>query len=251
MKRGWCASVEQSVFLKNIGYDFIELQLAPLFVDGAFQKEKLSKSVLPTEAFNLLFPFDMRLTGETPMIERAKDYLDKAAEILHFAKAKVVVFGSGWARNVPNNFEFKRAESQYIDSLNLIADALKDTGCICVIEPLNKKESNIVNSVDEGVHYAKILNRPEIKVLADFYHMDEEAEPYDTLKRNIEWLYHIHLADSGRKNPGSGVYPYEEFMRYLKEVKYQHRLSVECIANSESDMQQSFLFLNEAYANRP
>ena len=73
-----------------------------------------------------------------------------------------------------------------------------------VIEPLNRAESNIANSVAEGVRFAEAVSRPEVKVLADFYHMDEENEPLDELVVNAGWLAHVHLADTGRMSPGTG-----------------------------------------------
>ncbi|MFP3711872.1 TIM barrel protein, partial [Paraburkholderia sp. SIMBA_009] len=78
-------------------------------------------------------------------------------------------------------------------------------------EPLNRKESNLVNSVADGARLAKALNRPEVRGLADFYHMDEEAEPLDALREHCAWLAHIHLADTGRLNPGTGSYDYATF----------------------------------------
>jgi hypothetical protein len=63
-----------------------------------------------------------------------------------------------------------------------------------VIEPLNRTEFNLVNSVEEGVHFAAQINRKQIRVLADFYHMDEESEPLDTLLEHGLWLAHIHVA---------------------------------------------------------
>ena len=73
-------------------------------------------------------------------------------------------------------------------SVVLVCGRLEGTRTTLAIEPLNRKESNIINSVAEGVRFARQVNRPEIRVLADFYHIDEEREPLDTLKTNGEWL---------------------------------------------------------------
>jgi sugar phosphate isomerase/epimerase len=109
---------------------------------------------------------------------------------------------------------------------------------------LNRKESNIVNSVGEGVRFAKAVNRPEIRVLADIYHMDEENEPLSEVATHIEWLSHIHLADTGRFNPGTGSYDYDTFFGYLKTANYRGMLSAECtVKNPEADMRQSLAFL--------
>src|SRR5271166_4007443 len=179
-------------------------------------------------------------------IRRVKSYLGRAAELLACAQSKIVVFGSGRARNVPDGFDREKAEAQFIDSLLWSADALKGSDTTLVIEPLNRKESNIVNSVGEGVRFAKAVNRPEIRVLADIYHMDEENEPLSEVAIHVEWLSHIHLADTGRFNPGTGSYDYDSFFGYLKAANYRGMLSVECtVKNPEADMRLSLGFLRQ------
>ena len=67
-----------------------------------------------------------------------------------------------------------------------------------------------------------------IRVLADFYHMDEEAEPLQQISQHAAWLAHIHVADSGRLAPGTGHYPYVTFAEELRQIGYAGLISVEC-----------------------
>ena len=80
----------------------------------------------------------------------------------------------------------------------------------------------------EGVALAKAVDRSSIRVLADLYHMQEDAEPTDTVVEHAAWLTHIHVADSGRLAPGTGSYPYAAFFGYLKSTGYRGRIAVEC-----------------------
>jgi sugar phosphate isomerase/epimerase len=248
MKLGWCGPIENAALIASAGFDFIEVPLAPLGLENrtrlAAAKIAIAASPLPTWAFNMFLPRDLRVVGTDIDVGRVKSYLGRAAELLAYAKSKIVVFGSGWSRNVPEGFARDKAEAQFIDLLHWSAEALQGSETTLVIEPLNRKESNIVNSVGEGARFAKAVNRPEIRVLADFYHMDEEDEPLSEIATHIEWLSHIHLADTGRFNPGTGNYDYETFFGYLKTANYRGMLSAECTAkNPEVDMRQSLAFL--------
>lgn len=248
MKIGWCEGLPNAALLKEIGYDFIELPLAPLGLEDretfAASKQAVRHSPLATSAFNVFFPKDIRVVGPEVDVARVRSYLGRAAELLSEARAQVAVLGSGWARNVPDDWERSRAEDQWSEALSWCADALEGTGVTLVIEPLNRKESNIVNSVAEGVRFAERINRPEIRVLADFYHMDVEQEPLETLKANAQWLAHVHLADTGRRNPGTGSYDYDRFFGYLKEIGYTGMISSECKAERlEADARHSLDFL--------
>jgi sugar phosphate isomerase/epimerase len=87
----------------------------------------------------------------------------------------------------------------------------------------------MINSIAEAVYFAQKINHRSIQVLADFYHMDEEREPLTELIRHGAYLKHVHLADTGRRQPGTGLYPYPEFARCLKEAKYNGRICIEAV----------------------
>lgn len=251
MRLGWVATADQSVRLREIGYDYIEMHLAPFGLEDAASlsnaKQRTCDLALPCEVLSLMFPRDLRLVGDAPMLDRARRYLGFATELMVHLRAEIVVYGSGWVRNLPSGFDAGRREQQYIESLNLIADCLAGSGAVCAIEPLNRKESDIANSVDEAVHYASLVNRREIKVLADFFHMQEEREPIETVVRNAKWLSHVHVADTGRRNPGSGTYPYASFAAQLRLAGYDRRVTTECVANDERHMRESYLFLRRTF----
>ena len=246
MKIGWCAALGDAGLVRDAGYDYIELPLAAQdFTPGA-----RIESPLPVGAFNYFFPRDMRIVG--PDVDDAKldNYLGRAAEIMASVNAKAAVMGSAWARNVPDGFDRARAEDQIVHALDRIADHLKGTGVTLAIEPLYRQESNIINSVAEGVAFAKRVNRPEIRMLADFFHMDEEHEPLETLRENRDWVVHIHLADTGRRNPGTGRYDYDGFFKILKETGYAGMMSAECkITDPAADMRHSHAFLRRHWPN--
>lgn len=234
--------------MRDVALDFVEVALAPLGIEDAAgfadAKRAIVRSALPTLAFNSFLPQDLRVVGPEADIPRFKAYLARAAELLAHGGARIVVYGSGWARNVPESYERARGEAQFIESLRLSAGALAGTGTTLVIEPLNRSESNIANSIAEGVYFAEAVGRPEVKVLADFYHMDQEDEPLEELVACRAWLCHIHLADAGRMSPGTGSCPYDRFFANLKAAGYTGLISAECGVNDrEADMRASLAFL--------
>ena len=255
MKLGWCSPLEEADLIKETGYDFIEVPLAPLGLEDratfAASRRAVLNSPLPTLAFNVLFPRDFKVVGPSVDVHRIRNYLARAAELLADAQAHVIVFGSGWARNIPENWSRPRGEDQFLQTLSWCADALKGTGITLAIEPLNRKETNLVNSVEEGARYARQINRPEIRLLADFYHMDEEQEPLETLRTHGEWLVHIHVADSGRKNPGTGTYNYERFFDHLEAISYAGTISAECtVTHPTVELPYSLSFLRRGLLDR-
>ena len=100
---------------------------------------------------------------------------------------------------------------------------------LIVLEPLNKGECNIINSVAEGMEYVRAVNNPAFQCLVDSYHFWLEDEPLENLRRAMPSIKHVHLADKeGRVAPGlSGKADYRPFFRVLKQGGYDSTISFE------------------------
>lgn len=230
---GCCCSIEQAQLARAAGFDYIECTVVSLLPDAnetlfAPVLEKYQRAPLPVRACNVFLPGDLKVVGPDVDRLRVESYVRTALRRVRLIGASVVVFGSGKARWVPDDFARSTAETQLVHFLQFVADVATTHAITVVIEPLNRQESNILNSVVEGVALAQQVKRPSIRVLADFYHMDEEKEPLRHLLDCKDWLSHIHVADTGRGAPGSGVYPYPEFVDLLRQAHYDGMVSIEC-----------------------
>mgnify|MGYP001019206367 CR=1 FL=1 len=158
-----------------------------------------------------------------PAAQRSRSASEYAAPAKEFLRK--IVDG---ARAVPADYPRVKAWMQLVRFLNLCADAAEDQGLTIAIEPLNRAESNIINTYLEGVQLARDVDRRGVRVLADIYHMMQDDEPLEDLLQAPEWLAHVHLADTGRRHPGSGVYPLPELLALLREIDYRGAASIEC-----------------------
>jgi sugar phosphate isomerase/epimerase len=141
---------------------------------------------------------------------------------------EIVVFGSGGARKAPDGFPMDEAREQFIEVVTLAGQIAGTYGITIAIEPLNVGETNIINSVKEGMEIVAAADHPFVKLLADLYHIDEEKEPIQHVIDAGDDLVHTHTADTGRYYPGSGNYPHKEFFGALRSIGYDDRMTVEC-----------------------
>ncbi|CAH1195306.1 5-keto-L-gluconate epimerase [Paenibacillus allorhizoplanae] len=249
---GWCSGIQEAERLKQLGFDYIECALVALNLedeaDFAAKLPMYLNSPLPVQAFSIFFPGDLKVVGPEADEERIRRYIHKAASALNKIGATTAVLGSGKARQIPDGWDRNRAEQQLLQLLTRIGDEFEGTGVTLAIEPLNQKESNIVNTVSDAVMLAKQVSLPTIRVLADFYHMDEEQDPISTLIENKDWLQHIHLADTGRLSPGTGEYPYDHFAAALKASGYAGMISAECtVHDPEKEFAASLAFMRAKF----
>ncbi len=230
---GMCMGADQISDLAP-GYDYIELgvssALKPLEDDATFrpQLESLKALPLPTRAFNLFVPSQVRLTGSDVDWDQVRLYAERAVKRVAALGGETIVFGSGGARRVPDGYSRAKAWGQLVRFCLIVADELDGTDVTLAIEPLNSSESNILNTYAESVQLARDVDRSKVRVLADIYHFVMEEEPLDDLADGTEWLEHVHLADTGRRNPGSGTYPLKRWFEILHDMDYAGKASVEC-----------------------
>lgn len=250
---GWCGTPDRAPAMLAAGLDYIEVQVVPLGIedDAAFAdaQARVRDLPLPAPVMSYLFPHDLRLVGPVVDESRARAYLDRVLALMTAAGATHVVYGSGWTRNTPAGFDPARARDQYLHALRWCGAALASIGATLVIEPLNRKESNQCNHVADGIAWARRTGLANVRGLADFYHMDEEGEPPALLAACGSELAHVHLADTGRMNPGTGRYDYATFLAALKRAGYAGRLSGECgiVGDPVAGMRDSASFLRQVW----
>jgi sugar phosphate isomerase/epimerase len=234
---GWCGSLNEALVVRDAGLDFIELQLVPMRLEDANAFADAEARILdlpvPALAMSYLFPHDMRLIGPAAEERRARAYFARVVKILALAKARVVVMGSGWSRNIPEGWTQARAESELLSVLGWIADALKGSGTVFALEPLNRKETSLVTRLADAVRLVRTLDRPEIRAMADFYHMTMENDPPAGLREFAPWLAHVQVSDTGRHNPGTGSHDFATWFGHLKEGGYRGLLCAECVPRGE------------------
>ena len=92
-----------------------------------------------------------------------------------------------------------------VDALNDLAGHARNHGVPLIYEPLNRYETNMVNTQAEGVALLKSLNTDNVRLLADLFHMNiEEVDLPGSIRTSGNAIGHVHLADSNRRPAGNG-----------------------------------------------
>ena len=103
-------------------------------------------------------------------------------------------------------------------------------GVTLFLEPLNHYEADDLITLDQGAALIRELNAPNLKLLADTYHMNiEEVDLAASLRRHAAVLGHVHLVDSNRQVPGHGHVDMQAILRALLATGYQGYLCFEVL----------------------
>lgn len=235
IKIGLCSSMDKAEQLKAIGFDFIEGSVArtlkPEMPDAEYapELEKIKACALPHRSCNGFIPGKFHLTGPETAHDAALDYAVKACQRADAAGIPYIVLGSGEARKVPEGFDLAKGKEQFIAFCQKLGARIKGCNVTIVLEPLNKGETNLLNSVAEGIDYVDAIGHPRIQLLADFYHMMKEDEGPDSIRKAGKRIFHCHIAElEGRKAPGTKGEDLSRFFKALTDIRYSGGVSCEC-----------------------
>lgn len=122
-------------------------------------------------------------------------------------------------------------------ALGYLADALAELGSFAgrhgvplIFEPLNRYETNLVNTVEDGLNLLRRINNSHVKLLADLFHMNiEEADIAESLKRGASDIGHVHFVDSNRRPAGNGHIDLASASAALKQMQYNGYASAEAL----------------------
>ena len=218
--------------LAEIGYDYIELSLSDLAalpeLEFARIVERVSRSGIRCEACNNFFPRRIPLTGNQARLDQALEYaigaMDRAARI----GAETIVFGSAGAKNVPAGFPFDAAWRQIVELLQHLGPIAAGRGLTIAIEPINRREANLVTLAAEGLRLAREVSHPRVQLLIDFYHLMMEKEDPGIIVEAGPALRHVHFAPvTGRGFPDRIEDDARQFFRGLQRIGYAQRCSIE------------------------
>jgi sugar phosphate isomerase/epimerase len=240
MKFGICTSITNAAAVKAAGWDYVEENVQNVLQgtlpdDQWKQAAAVKSAALPVQAANSLVPGSLKITGPEVDAAALKKYMSTVLDRAGRLGVKTLVFGSGAARNVPENFDRRRAKEQILDFLRMSADIAARHGVTLVAEPLNRGECNIINTIAEAMEYVTAVNHPNFQCLVDTYHLWLEEEPLVNLEKAMPWIRHVHLADKeGRVAPGlSGKADYRPVFKILKKGGYDRLISFEGTAMSD------------------
>jgi sugar phosphate isomerase/epimerase len=115
-------------------------------------------------------------------------------------------------------------------SLDELGEAARRYQVPVLYEPLNRYETNLVNTQAAGVELLHSLQTDNVRLLADLFHMNiEEADIAAGLHAGGRHIGHVHFVDSNRRPVGCGHLNFGLIMSALREIGFGGYLSAEAL----------------------
>jgi D-psicose/D-tagatose/L-ribulose 3-epimerase len=227
--------------IKRMGFDVVEIPVEdPEVINGQKVKEALDEHGLEAVVCGAFGP-GRDFTNEDPAVHQdCFDYMDALMDFctqwdIDFV-AGPMYSAVGKARLVPPDQKKKEWELA-VTNLRKVAERAADKGLELAIEPLNRFESDLINTTEDAARLVKDINHPAAKIMVDGFHMSiEEKNLEEALKTAGEDLIHVQTSENFRGTPGTGQTDWDSFRRGLEAVDYDGIVSIECFASDNQEL---------------
>ncbi len=215
----------------SLGFDGVEFFTASAdAVDAGklaslLEKNRLALAATGTGAGKVLHG----LTLTDPDSSVRKKAVDFIGDMIAFgARFNAPAIIGSMQGNVAPGTERAQALSWLSQGLNTLGEKAGDLGVPLIYEPLNRYESNLINTLGSAVEFLGTLETPNVKLLGDLFHMNiEEDDLPAAIRACAHNLGHVHFADSNRKPVGHGHTPIAPIVSALRDISYTGYVSAE------------------------
>jgi sugar phosphate isomerase/epimerase len=164
---------------------------------------------------------------------RAQDFIRSIIDLGGQFGAPAII-GSMQGRST-DEVDAHTAKKYLADALNALSDHAAQYDVPLVYEPLNRFETNLVNTLSDGVLLVDSLATGNARLLADLFHMNiEDANMAAAIRAAGRRIGHVHFVDSNRRAAGFGHIDYPPIIAALREIGYDGYLSAEALPLPDS-----------------
>lgn len=117
-----------------------------------------------------------------------------------------------------------------VESMRQVAEYAKETGTVTIaVEPVNRFETHFLNIAEDAVQYCKDVGTGNMTVHLDCFHMIREETSFKGAVETCgkRYLGYVHVCESNRGVPGTGLVPWREIFTALKGINYEGSLVIE------------------------
>lgn len=223
----------------ELGFDAVELFIPS--ADGIesdrllelLEKYELKLAAVGTGAGKVIH--GLTLTDSDPEIR--KKAVSFISEMISFGATfgAPAIIGS-MQGNVLPGMDRTEVMNWLADGLNQLGNHAGFLGIPLIFEPLNRYETNLLNTLEAGAKFITSLKTQNVKLLADLFHMNiEETDIAESIYSFGSYIGHVHFADSNRKPIGFGHTEMAGIASALKEIEYSGFVSAEAFPYPDPD----------------
>jgi sugar phosphate isomerase/epimerase len=213
------------------GYDGVELAIRdPKLIDVDELDRVISAYGLEVPAIGTGQAWGeegLSFTSDDPTVRKAA--IERIKSHIPLAKRLNAVVILGLIRgSTPKGQTHAQSMGYLVEALQECAAEAASYNVKYALEPLNRYETDLIHTVDEGLDLIERVGADNFGLLLDTFHMNiEEPIEEESIRQCGNRIFHFHVADSNRWYPGAGHLDFKSLLSILYSIGYQGYVSGE------------------------
>ncbi|MEY4385485.1 MAG: hypothetical protein RLY20_768 [Verrucomicrobiota bacterium] len=217
---------------KKWGFDSVEIAVEdPAHIDAQHIKAELDRHGLVAGTLCACFPPSRDLRGTTRQQRDCKAYVRQLIELMPALGCRTLIgpLYSATGRAEMVEPKLRRVQWRAVTrNLKEICAVAEDRGSQIAMEPLNRFETDFLNTVEQGMAIISDVGSPALKLLLDTFHMNiEEKDLPAAIRRAGKHVAHIHACGSDRGTPGGDHTDWPGIAAALRDIRYDGDVVIE------------------------
>lgn len=214
------------------GFQTVEIAIEdPSHIDPAVVKAALDKNKLACGSVCACLGPDRDLRGTPEQQQTAMNYMQQVLDqmvVLDCPSLIGPVYSAvGRADAVPAD-EYKQQWKTVVRNLKQLCKYAEARGKQICMEPLNRFETDFINTADQALQMVKDVGSPALKLHLDTFHMNiEEKDQAKAIRKAGKLLGHFHACGSDRGTPGNDHIDWKPIAAALKAIRYKGDVVIE------------------------
>jgi D-psicose/D-tagatose/L-ribulose 3-epimerase len=216
----------------ELGFDVIELQVEePGQWDPDLAAELTAGHGLATSLCCVMGPGRDLSVADRGVVAATQEYLRGCIDVAKRIGSRVVAgpmyapVGKLWRLEAG---ERRTTVARVAEALRPLADHAGQRGVRLAVEPLNRYETSLVNTVDQGLELVGLVDSAACGLLLDTFHLNiEETDPATAALTAGKRIAHVHACGTDRGAPGGDRFAWDDFAGALSAAGYDGALCIE------------------------
>jgi D-psicose/D-tagatose/L-ribulose 3-epimerase len=217
---------------KRWGFDTIEIPIEdPSHINPAHVKRELERHGLVCGSVCACMGPDRDLRGTPQQQKTGLNYLLKLLDQMTGLGCRSLIgpvySAVGRADAVPPT-EYRQQWKMVVRHLKTLCKEAEKRGQQICLEPLNRFETDFINTCEQALKMVKDVGCPGLKVHLDTFHMNiEQKDQAAAICKAGRLLGHFHACGSDRGTPGNDHIDWKPIARALKDIGYKGDVVIE------------------------
>jgi len=218
--------------IKSMGYDCVEIPVEyPEKINAKIVKDALIQNELEAVVCGAFGP-SRDLTHEDPAVhENCFQYITQCLDLCNEWGAGFLAGPMYSAVGKARMISAEQRKSEWnlaVTNLYKVCKLADERNLEIALEPLNRFESDLINTADDVLRLIRDINHPAAKVLLDGFHMAIEERNIEQAITSVgDKLIHVQVSENYRGTPGTGQTPWDSFRKGLTNIQYKGVVSIE------------------------